>query len=168
MVRAASKKGRAVIDSGGTRDEARQAMWDFFNEFADEDTFRITFDEYGVIEIYYRDNPSFTVFTPRPRQPVLPYRERVIEGRFKELTWALENGHFVIRSTFRQGKRSHFRSIPPEEIEAFIGKLRVHIDEIQTAEEALARPPVLILGKYSIPRYAMRDLVQPDTLIVRK
>lgn len=169
IVRTTVEHAQQIVNSGGSPEDARKYMEDTYAEYADGETFRYSVDENGHFELYYRDLP-LPVKVPVPEHPIRgepkpSYRQRVVEPRFKELCYHLENGYLIMRGT----RDSIFRAFSPAEVEIIEEELKKAPKNVKTKQidgESVYLP-LVIAEKYKLSPSEVRLLVDPQKLIRR-
>ncbi len=100
VIRTPSDSAMALIEAGGSCEQAKQLMGDFYKQFPESDTFSVRFENslYPVYRVAYKEK-KYNVRVPcRKREPKPDYKKYTLEPAFNELCSYLRAGALVFRS----------------------------------------------------------------------
>ena len=150
-----------LIDSGRTSDEVKRYMKKMFDQYSDGKGFWYSYDDYGNFKVYGAENSAVIVRIPsRPREKkTISYRDRVVEMRFKELCYYLQNGYLIMRGS----RSSDFRVFPPNEIKDIMVELKNIQKEmkLQSNDNVMNYPTIIVAKKYKLSRSEVKVLIHP-------
>lgn len=95
-VRVPADSAQAMIDAGGTFEQASQVMAEFYRPFVGSDTFFVTFAD-GCYRLAYRGTEVYVSVPCQKREPKPDYRENVLVPAFTDLCYHLQTGNLVFK-----------------------------------------------------------------------
>jgi hypothetical protein len=158
LVRTSLDSAWAVIDSGGTFEDAEAVMKRIIFRYADDDTLKVVYGD-GAFNFYYYKHtvPHFVVVPSKPKPPAVSYREGYLEGRLKVLIREIELGYLTIRGI------GYGMAISPEYTPLIWPEL-IRLSRLDSAAAALETTPIVLEGdNVTIRIYddLVRDLANP-------
>jgi hypothetical protein len=101
---------RAIIEAGGTKEQAKKFIDDFYAQLADSTALRVEVHR-DLYRIRYRGEEVVFVLPSQKREPKPDYWENVLRPFFDGLCYCLKKGDLVIKS---QGAQMIFKEEIPE------------------------------------------------------
>ncbi len=95
-IRAPAQSAQALIDSGGTIEEARQLMAEFYQQFVVNDTFSAIFMDDGY-RLIYRGMEIYVPVPCQKREPKPDYLENTLMTVYKDLCCHLQTGDLILK-----------------------------------------------------------------------
>lgn len=101
-IRTPALNAQDLLDEGGTEEESRQLMADFYRQFEGSDTLSVQLQN-DTYRLVYRGIEMYVPIPRKPRKPKPDYKKNVLEPEFKELCRHLADGHLIIKGdNYRQ------------------------------------------------------------------
>jgi hypothetical protein len=158
LVRTSLDSAHAVIDSGGTFEEAEAVMKRMIFRYADDDTLKVVYGD-GAFNLYYHKHTvaHFVAVPSGPKPPPVPYREGYLEGRFRVLVTEIGLNFLIIRGI------GYGMTITPEHTPLIWPEL-VRLSRLDSAAAEREETPIVVEGEGCTIRIyddLLQDLVHP-------
>jgi len=96
IIRYPADSARAIIEDGGTKEEAKRFIDDFYATFADSETLNVDFEK-GFYRITYKGEETGFGLPRQKREPKVDYWENWLYPSYQTLCRDLERGSIIIK-----------------------------------------------------------------------
>jgi len=160
IIRAPANRAQALIEAGGKPEQSKKLMEEFYSQFQDSDTLKISLLN-NTFKITYKGKEALVMIPSNKREQAIDYMENTLKPEYESLCRNLECGNIVIKG------KGYQQNIMSKEISTSLLQQLKDIPIRARVNIAGDYNPITIKGRYSEIRLigsAISDIVKANSM----